>query len=390
MITKAQERAKSRMLSVEVLRVCALLGIAIFHTFQNWYGAVVSGEAMSWVVAETLYQPSSLAVMGCMDQLGAWGNHVFFMISGYFLLPRVMRDAIAGESVEEEGNKTFRRVVNILSTVAFYVVFAWVVALLAPQAELVSMTGVGWLAQGLQFVWLYVLFVLLCPVLGRLMARCQRHMVWVLAVTTFVVYAANLYIAFFAPGDEYRTLWEWRKMMSGVTYGLSFVMGGCIGARSSLAAREPRANSPMVVLILAILVTILAETYAAVRCDLSLLTALSYKSTSPFACAMAVAALNYAVSLPSDAGSRHLGLARACAYMTSGMLGFYVMQALFSWGWHRCVSELIGYAIDSGFWTFVLSGVLLSALLFLALVSVDVLVRQPMMAWINKLLHSHR
>lgn len=380
--TPAQERARTRMLTVEVLRVCALLGIAVFHTFQNWFGAVATGEAPSWGVAATFYQPTSLAVMGCIDQLGAWGNHVFFLISGYFLLPSALRDARSGDGTGQIADKTAHRVSNILATVAFYVVTAWVVSHVAPQAELVSMTGVGWLAQGLQFVWLYLAFVLMCPILGRGLAHRQRYVPVALAVAILVVYAANIYIAYFEPGDEHRTLWEWRKLMSGITYGLSFLAGGYMGESGVHEGKRWGTKGSAVVLAMAVLTTILAEVHAAVQGDLPLLTSLSYKSTSPFAFAMAIAALAFAVSLPSDAATHHPRLARACAYLTSGMLGFYVLQALFSQGWHRLISMQLGYAIDRGFGAFALVGTLLSVVLFLVLVSVDVLVRQPIAAQI--------
>ena len=378
------------MLSVEVLRVCALLGIAVFHTFQNWFGAVASGEATSWGVAATFYQPTSLAVMGCIDQLGAWGNHVFFLISGYFLLPSALREAKTADGAERSADKTVRRAASILATVAFYVTIAWVVAHIAPQAELVGMTGVGWLAQGLQFVWLYLAFVLICPILARGMAHRQRHAPAALAAAALVVYAANIYIAYFEPGDEYRTLWEWRKLMSGVTYGLSFLVGGYMGESGAHAGRRWGTRASAAALAVAVLATILAESYAALRGDLPLLASLSYKSTSPFAFAMAVSALAFAVSLPPDAAKRHPRLARTCAYMTSGMLGFYVLQALFSQGWHRLISTQLGYAIDRGFGAYALVGVLLSVALFLVLVSVDILVRQPMMARVGEWLHGRR
>lgn len=378
------------MLSVEVLRVCALLGIAVFHTFQNWFGAVASGEATSWGVAETFYQPASLAVMGFIDQFGAWGNHVFFLISGYFLLPSALRDVVSGADAGQNTGKTVRRVSNTLSTVVFYVAFAWVVAHVAPQAELVSMTGVGWLTQGLQFVWLYLLFVLMCPVIARATAHGQRHMSTVLVAAVLVVYATNIYIAYIEPGDEYRTLWEWRKLMSGVTYGFSFVVGGYMGAEGAHGGRRRNTKALAVALVATVAVTFLAEAYAGVRCDLPLLTSLSYKSTSPFAFAMAIAALAFAVSLPSDMATSHPRLARVCAYMTSGMLGFYILQALFSQGWHRLISTQLGYAIDRGFGAFALVGVVLSVVLFIVLVSVDILVRQPIMAWIEGRLRSRQ
>lgn len=73
----------SRNTSIEALRLVAVAGIAIFHTFQWTFQAVCTGLPEYAPLAVFPYS----GALGFINLLGCWANEVFFMISGYFLIP---------------------------------------------------------------------------------------------------------------------------------------------------------------------------------------------------------------------------------------------------------------------------------------------------------------
>lgn len=84
----------SRNTSIEALRLVAVAGIAIFHTFQWTFQAVCTGLPE---YAPLVIFPYSGA-LGFINLLGCWANEVFFMISGYFLIPTAVRALQNGSS----------------------------------------------------------------------------------------------------------------------------------------------------------------------------------------------------------------------------------------------------------------------------------------------------
>ena len=70
----------SRNTSIEALRLVAVAGIAIFHTFQWTFQAVCTGLPEYAPLAVFPYS----GALGFINLLGCWANEVFFMISGYF------------------------------------------------------------------------------------------------------------------------------------------------------------------------------------------------------------------------------------------------------------------------------------------------------------------
>ena len=104
---------KQRNPRVEALRLVAIVGIAIFHTFQPWFEAATDG---SWAAS-----PLTLVAVGLISLLGAYGNHVFFLISGFFLVPRAAARSGEPGYWREQARAAARRSVAILLTVALYV-----------------------------------------------------------------------------------------------------------------------------------------------------------------------------------------------------------------------------------------------------------------------------
>ena len=122
----SESTARARNLRIEALRLVAIAGIAIFHTFQPWFAAATDG---TWQAA-----PPTLAALGLVSLLGALGNHVFFLVSGYFLVPRAARAAGEPGYWGAQARALGRRALLIGVSVALYAtlalaVSAWVVPL---------------------------------------------------------------------------------------------------------------------------------------------------------------------------------------------------------------------------------------------------------------------
>ena len=267
---ETQSRARTRILSVEILRVVSMLGIAVFHTFKPWFEQLTTGDMANVylpvdpLVLGSLMHPIPLLVLGFIDQLGAWGNHVFIMISGCFLLPRAIEYASSDGADASQRQQTARRAKHILFTVGLYAACAFLVDTIYPDVTSASLESTTWLTQGLQFIWVYLVIVVACPLIARVWRHCRRPE-RLLAVATLFVYAVNLYIAFVSPGSSERSLFEWRKIMSAVTYGLSFVIGGWIAMRCQERSGKDKKSS-LLVLLLSVTVT---ETGQAICRDFS-------------------------------------------------------------------------------------------------------------------------
>lgn len=77
----------ARNISIEALRLVAVAGIAVFHTFQ-WTFQATCVDAVEY--APLAMFPYS-GVLGFINLLGCWANEAFFMISGYFLIASAAR-----------------------------------------------------------------------------------------------------------------------------------------------------------------------------------------------------------------------------------------------------------------------------------------------------------
>lgn len=98
-------RKASRNTSIEALRLIAVAGIAIFHTFQWTFQAVCTGLPEYAPLAVFPYS----GALGFINLLGCWANEVFFMISGYFLIPSAVRALQNGSSARGLASKSFTR-----------------------------------------------------------------------------------------------------------------------------------------------------------------------------------------------------------------------------------------------------------------------------------------
>ncbi|MDF7666214.1 acyltransferase family protein [Bifidobacterium sp. ESL0745] len=231
---------RPRIFAIELLRLLAIVGIATFHTFLLTFEQIaVNGPHAVLAAAQAGATPSFFAIISSAPLavwlismlmfLGAWGNHIFFMISAFFLVPRLAQRSRHKGFPREEWKPTALRIAKVLAAVVFYVVVLMVV-----NRWIVPIQAVGGLRDvilSLEFVWLYVLFVLLAPFIGWCIERCRKKWcvaLWVLALA--VIYGLNVYVAISGRNFfDSLSILDWRKQMSALTYFASYICAGALG-----------------------------------------------------------------------------------------------------------------------------------------------------------------
>ncbi|WEV58735.1 acyltransferase family protein [Bifidobacterium sp. ESL0728] len=361
----------SRIFAVELLRLLAIVGIAVFHTFLLTFeqiavngphalSAAVQAGAAPTFIAIISSTPLVVWLISMLMFLGAWGNHIFFMISAFFLVPRLAERSYHKGFARDEWKPTAARIAKILAAVVFYVVVLVVV-----NRWVVPIQAVGGLREvvlSLEFVWLYVLFVLLAPFIAWCIERCRKK--WCVALWTValaMIYGLNVYVAISGRNffDSLSVL-DWRKQMSAVTYFASYICAGALGcAWQRWYGKDASAHdsAPLwltrrfwaIALIALVAAAGCVVAFAAFGGHYGLLMVLSFKSTSVISFLLAVCSLMCAAcpsartqkrgSFAARSGVRPL-LAnmktfcrRAVEALASGILGFYIVQALTYYFW---------------------------------------------------------
>lgn len=329
---------------VEALRLAAIVGISLFHTMMPWTAQALCDPAAGCSrIGDMLgSDPAVLAVLGVIALMGAWGNHVFFMISGFYLIPSLARRSTQAGYWLDALRGTVRRVLVIAVSVALVAVVA--LAFDAWVMPLVNVHLVWQWTLGIEFVWLYAAFVAVAPVLACLLRRVPaRVRVAVACVLVVALVMVNGYVAFVSPGDAAtRGLTDWRKWMSAITYAVSFAIAGVAGMSGAPRPADlPRWRRRWVKALAAVAAVVLTvEAVAAMRRDVTVIAQLSYKSTSAASMALAFLPVMVCASGSGGAGvdlaraSREAGTsgsvaARAVAWLASGILGFYIVQSVF-------------------------------------------------------------
>ena len=356
----SERPAPRRNPRIEALRLVAIAGIAVFHTLLPWFDMALLG----W------WEPSApvALALGVTSLLDAFGNHVFFLVSGFFLLPRAVEASGSPRYWAEQARSTGRRALAIIASVALYAALALVVSAWVAPVPGVSLAETDWLVGGLEFIWVYLAFVALCPVIGWVWRRTPRAGALVLALVA-CVFAVNAYIAFVSPGEEVRDLLEWRKLMSAVTYLASFLTGGLLA--EARLDRAPRA------LACAVAATLVAEGLAALAGDLATMDALSFQSTSLLSFVLAVCAVALAAR-PRPSADSGPAARLACAVAPS-ILGFYITQSIFSPLWQPVATQACQWALDRSEWLLLAVGALLSLVLLAGVLLIDRIVRIPLL-----------
>lgn len=320
-------RKTAREPRVEALRLVAAASIAVFHTFMPWFYELTHCYGLGAYIVDN---PVATPLLGFFNLLGAFGNNVFFFISGLFLVPAAARASLQDGYWAAQRAKTAERVKHILATVVLYLTLILGVSALTVPIEGVSLAKLPSLLVWLEFIWVYLALTALAPAIGWAWARL-RHPKAIAAAIIALVFAVNAYIAFFNMGDLDRDLLDWRKLMSAVTYFAAFV-GGAV-----LADVRLRPGAAAALLTATIGVSLGVECKLAWSRELLLMYATSYKSTSALSFAMAAAAVLFARRRDGKKGVR---LEPATRFSPS-ILGFYILQSLTSPLWQPAFRELL-------------------------------------------------
>lgn len=398
-------RAAPRNVRIEALRVIAIVAIAVFHTFQplfaqmtGWLSADAATRALAVSAGDgaalMASAPAAASLLGFINLLGAFGNCVFFMISGFFVIPSAVHGAHTAGYGRVQAAKTARRIGTILFSVALYAAAALLVSSCIAPLPGVSLHETGWLLGGLEFIWVYLAIMVVAPLIGWLWARLPRPraLAWTIVIA---VYAVNAYIAFVSPGSNTRGLLEWRKLMSAVSYLAAFLAGGALAPRTTEHVSAPnrtRHHHAAWELAAGIGVALALECSLALAGAGRLMEATSFKSTSLLSFVLAALALRAAAqpSSTSDAPGR----ARAVILeIAASILGFYILQSMFYAPWRAAADAVLNAAIAIGLnlWgapgttcvLVLLAGVLVSIAIVAVFIAIDQLVRMPLL----RLLH---
>lgn len=363
-----------RIISIEVLRLIAVAGIAVFHTFQWTFQVVCTGLPEYVPLAAFPYS----GALGFINLLGCWANEVFFMISGYFLIPSAVRALQNGISTQGLACKSLGRLTKIILPTLFYCAVCLFVSIYVYPLPEISLHEIGWLTLGIEFIWVYAASVLLVPVIVLIRQRIGSiRAPFVVALLVLTTFGINCFIA--ATANEATGIVLWRKLMSAVTYLVAFIAAGEMRFVLECHGNASGAQKSKIVLIGLVAVTIALELLLSANSQYDALWKLSYKSTSVIsfilaAASVAAAALHQPHHETSAADKTIVALA-------AGTLAFYAVQSFTCNVWRPIFDKAI-YTMATGIQTgeprpaaAILLGILMSLCLALALLLMDIVRR---------------
>lgn len=358
----------SRNTSIEALRLVAVAGIAMFHTFQWTFQAVCTGLPEYAPLAAFPYS----GVLGFINLLGCWANEVFFMISGYFLIPSAVRALQNGSSAQDLTLKSLRRLKKIVLPTLFYCAACLFVSIYVYPLPEISLHEIGWLTLGIEFIWVYAATVCMAPLFGLTKNQLSKKSYTIAVVAVGVlVFIINGYLAAQSSVNSGEFFWL-QKIMSAVTYVIAFLMGGLFrdytGTTKPRKARIVAKRSLTAVLIIAIAL----EAALSATGNLSTMTTLSYKSTSIVSFALAAASLLFAAT--RDIKSNHPRVENAIVTLSAATLGFYVMQSLTSSLWRPVFNTILANILASAnnpVAIYIVTGTAISIVFALVLLIID-------------------
>ena len=359
----------ARNISIEALRLVAVAGIAIFHTFQWTFQAVCTSLPEYAPLAVFPYS----GALGFINLLGCWANEVFFMISGYFLITSAARAWSDGATWTSQFQRTTQRLGKVILPTAFYCLaaLAWSTAV-SPIPD-VSFHTHYWYTLGLEFIWVYAATVCMAPLFGLAKNRLGKksHTAAAFVAVGVLVFIANGYLAAQSSVNSGEFSWL-QKVMSAITYVVAFLMGGLLrdytGTTNPHKARTVAKRSLASVLIIAIGL----EAALSATGNLSAMAMLSYKSTSVVSFALAATSLFFAAT--RDNKSSNPRAANVIVTLSTATLGFYVMQSLTSSLWRPVFNTLLANILvsqNSPVAICIVTGTVISIVFALALLIID-------------------
>lgn len=325
----------ARNIPIEALRLVAVAGIAVFHTFQWTFQAVCVGAVEYAPLAMSPYS----GVLGFINLLGCWANEVFFMISGYFLIASATRAWNEGATWTSQMQRTVQRLGKIVFPTAFYCLAALAWSTVVSPIPDVTLDTHYWYTLGLEFIWVYTATVFMAPLFGlaksRLSKRSSTAAVIIIGILAFVV---NGYLAAMSStnGGEFSWL---QKIMSAATYVVALLAGGLLrGITDSMDLDSARTLGKQT-LIAVLAIVIILEGAFSLTGNLTAMATLSYKSTSLISFILAAASLLFAATRHNASSKPRV--ARITVTLSAATLGFYVMQSLTSSLWRPVFNAML-------------------------------------------------
>ena len=358
----------ARNIPIEVLRLVAVVGIAVFHTFQWTFQATCIGLPEYAPLAAFPYS----GVLGFINLMGCWANEVFFMISGYFLIASAECAWDGGATWKSQMQRTAQRLGKVILPTAFYCLVALAWSTVVSPIPDVTLNTHYWYTLGLEFIWVYAATVFMAPWFGlaksRLPQKTYKTTVIAVGILAFVV---NGYLAAMSATSAGEFSWL-QKLMSAVTYVIAFLIGGLLrdvtGAMDSDKAGALGTRSLVTVLVL----TIILEGELSFTGNLTAMATLSYKSTSLISLALAAASLLFAATRRSASGNPRV--TGVIVTLSAATLGFYVMQSLTSSLWRPVFNTLLANILisqNSPAAICIVTGTVISIVFALALLIID-------------------
>ena len=358
----------ARNIPIEALRLVAVAGIAVFHTFQWTFQATCVGLPEYAPFAAFPYS----GVLGFINLLGCWANEVFFMISGYFLIASAARAWNDGPTWASQMQRTVQRLGKVVLPTAFYCLVALAWSIVVSPIPDVTLDTHYWYTLGLEFIWVYAATVCMAPLFGlaksRLSKRSYTAVVIIIGILAFV---ANGYLAAMssANGGEFSWL---QKLMSAATYVIAFLIGGLLRDVTDVMDSDRVGALGMRSLAAILALATILEGALSFTGNLTAMAVLSYKSTSLISFALAAASLLFAATRRRALGNpRNAGV---IVTLSTATLGFYVMQSLTSSLWRPVFNTLLANILvsqNSPAAICIVTGTVISIVFALALLIID-------------------
>ena len=374
---------KARNLNIELLRCVAIFSIAIFHTFVPYFNALAYGAFSAGVSIGMKNSFIALFCMGLINFLGSLGNFIFYMISGFFLIPHAIKELGAGFWIKQIRSIGRRCIVIVGSVIVFAIltIFLHFVCRM-PSAKL---NGIRWLGSDLEFIWLYLIFCILSPFVALLQSKWKRGWAAFIACVLVLTFLCNAFIAFFSQGGVNHALDGWRKLMSAVTYLWGFCLAGLAGEKGWSKNRKRSREIFLICLFSALISTFIC----ALAQSWKMAGDLSFKSTSLISFGAALSLL--LLSASKEKKNSEFKAAKAITFFANGILGFYIFQSMLTSFWHLLIFPVINSLSLPGFFPFValfIFASLLTLIYTLILSAIGSWVRRPLLAAGSRLLKS--
>lgn len=358
----------ARNIAIEALRLIAVAGIAVFHTFQWTFQATCAGLPEYAPLAAFPYS----GVLGFINLLGCWANEVFFMISGYFLIASAARAWDGGTTWKSQMQRTSQRLGKVVMPTALYCLVALAWSTVVSPIPDVTLNTHYWYTLGLEFIWVYAATVFMAPWFG--LAKCrlsQKSYTTTVIAVGILAFVVNGYLAAMSATSAGEFSWL-QKLMSAATYVIAFLIGGLLRDVTDAVDSDRAGALGMRSLAAVLALATILEGALSFTANLTAMAALSYKSTSLISFALAAASLLFAATRRSASGNPRT--AGVIVTLSTATLGFYVMQSLTSSLWRPVFNTLLANMLvsqNSPAAICIITGTVISIVFALALLIID-------------------